>query len=354
MAMNFIGSKRSLITKIETVLRRYDVPLTGKAVDLFSGSGVVSRLLKQMGYQVLANDWQAFSAALVSAAIMHDVFPIFHDLWESGEVSHTDVLAYLNKLSPKEGPFVEAYGEGGAADRLYFSHDNAMRIQAIRDQIASWESDGKLSPEHFQWLLAVLVEAADAVANTASVYGAYLKALKPTACSPLVLKPIYPTPGPVAGHQVRCEDAVSLLSQLPEGAQTLIYADPPYNERQYSANYHIPETLVRWDFESFIPRGKTGLRPQMDQRSDYCLGREAKRAFYALFHAARPAYWLVSYSNEGIVPKNELIQAMPAGYTLIADEEIDYPRFRSDRVSENRQYLASRTLEYLLLFSKST
>ena len=354
MAMNFIGSKRSLIGKIEDVLRQYDVPLTGQAVDVFSGSGVVSRLLKQLGYRVLANDWQSFSAALVSAAIMHDTFPTFHDLWASGEVSHTDVLAYLNTLSPKEGAFVEAYGEGGSADRLYFSRENAMRIQAIRDQIAAWETAGKLSQVHFQWLLAVLVEAADAVANTASVYGAYLKALKPTACKPLVLKPIYPTPGPESGHQVRCEDAVSLLSQLPEGEQTLIYADPPYNERQYSANYHIPETLVRWDFESFIPRGKTGLRPQREQRSNYCLGREAKQSLYSLFHAASPAYWLVSYSNEGIVPKNELIQAMPAGYTLIGDEEIDYPRFRSDLVSENRQYLASRTTEYLLLFSKST
>lgn len=350
--MNFIGSKRSLITQIESVLRRHEVPLTGQAVDLFSGSGVVSRLLKQLGYRVLANDWQAFSAALVSAAIMHEAFPVFQDLWMPGELSSAEVLLYLNTLPPKEGVFVEAYGEGGLAERLYFSRENAMRIQAIRDQIDMWDTAGKLSPEHRQWLLAVLVEAADAVANTASVYGAYLKALKPTACSPLTLKPIYPTPGLTSGHQVRCEDAVSLLTQLSDGA-TLIYADPPYNERQYSANYHIPETIVRWDFASFIPRGKTGLRPQMEQRSDYCLGREAKKAFYALFHAASPAYWLVSYSNEGIVSKNELIQAMPSGYRLVADEEIDYPRFRSDRVSEQRQYLTSRTLEYLLLFAKS-
>ncbi len=342
-----------MITKIESVLRAHEVPLTGQAVDLFSGSGVVSRLLKQLGYRVLANDWQAFSAALVSAAIMHDSFPVFRDLWQPGEMAALEVLAYLNGLPPQEGPFFEAYGEGGTAGRLYFSRDNAMRIQAIRDRIQDWEHAGKLSPEQFQWLLAVLVEAADAVANTASVYGAYLKALKPTALVPLVLKPIYPTPGPLSDHEVRCEDAVSLLTQLPQGAQTLIYADPPYNERQYSANYHIPETLVRWDFHAFIPRGKTGLRPQMDQRSDYCLGREAKRAFYTLFHAAQPDYWLVSYSNEGIVSKNELIQAMPVGYRVVADEEIDYPRFRSDRVSEQRQYLTSRTLEYLLLFAKS-
>jgi len=326
----------------------------GQAVDLFSGSGIVSRLLKQLGYTVLANDWQAFSASLVSAAIMHEALPVFEGVLENGDSSATAVLAYLNDLPPQDGPFVEAYAEGGSSARLYFSRENGMRIQAIRDQIQDWEKSGKLSPSGFQWLLAVLVEASDFVANTASVYGAYLKALKSTALVPLRLKPIYPTPGPVlSGHEVRCADAVTLLASLPEGGQTLIYADPPYNERQYSANYHIPETIVRWDFEEFIPRGKTGLRPQMQQRSDYCLSREAKRAFYTLFHAASPDYWLVSYSNEGLVSKNELIQAMPAGYKLISDDEIDYPRFRSDRVSEQRQYLTSRTLEYLLLFAKS-
>jgi adenine-specific DNA-methyltransferase len=353
MAMNFIGSKRSLITQIETVLRQNNVPFTGTAVDLFSGSGVVSRLLKQLGYTVVANDWQAFSAALVSAAIMHSELPVFENVLGSELSSAEDVLSYLNGLPPKDGPFVAAYAEGGMSGRLYFSRENGMRIQAIRDQIQAWEQAGKLSPVAFQWLLATLVEAADAIANTASVYGAYLKALKSTALLPLTLKPIYPTPGPVSsGHVVRCEDALSVAAGLPDGGTTLIYADPPYNERQYSANYHIPETLVRWDFESFIPRGKTGLRPQMDQRSEYCLSREAKRAFVALFHAARPDYWLLSYSNEGLVSKNELIQAMPAAYRLVSDEEIDYPRFRSDRISEQRQYLSSRTLEYLLLFAK--
>ena len=46
----------------------------------------------------------------------------------------------------------------------------------------------------------------------------------------------------------------------------ILYLDPPYNHRQYGANYHILNTIAKYD--KFIPKGKTGLRDYV--RSDYC------------------------------------------------------------------------------------
>lgn len=333
------------MSRIEALVRE-SVPLSGYAVDAFSGSGVVSRLFKQLGYTVIANDWQVFSKVLVSAALLSD-FPAFGT--DEKPVGYEDILAYLDALPPKEGAFATAYGEGGSAGRLYFSRDNAMRIQAIRDQIQDWYTQGKISDAAYHWVLAVVIEAADFVANTASVYGAYLKALKPTAQVPLLLKPIYPTPGASTGHQVYSKNAATLLSELTV-RPTLIYVDPPYNERQYSANYHIPETIARWDLDTIVPRGKTGLRPADQQRSLYCLGTKAKQAFQELFLSSTPDYWLLSYSSEGLLSKYELMAAIPDTYRLVRDEEIEYQRFRADRVSENRQYLSGKTVEYLLLF----
>lgn len=355
MAINFIGSKRSLIPAIEAVLDKVVLNPSVLTIDAFSGSGVVSRLLKQRGYRVIANDWQFFSMTLVSAALMHTDFPVFDGRClgaSSGMVSAEEVLAYLNALPLQTGLFVEAYGQGGEAGRLYFSRENAMKIQMIRDQIQIWRDALYIDDIAYWWLIAVLIEAADAVANTASVYGAYLKALKPSAQLTLILKSIYPTPGLSSGHEVVCEDAGSTLARFCSQDIQLIYVDPPYNERQYSANYHILETIARWDLASFIPRGKTGLRPQQQQRSRYCLGRGVRPAFSELFRAACPQYWLVSYSNEGLLTKPELIATMPEQYHLVADKEIVYPRFRADRISEKRQYLASSTYEYLLLFQK--
>ena len=40
--------------------------------------------------------------------------------------------------------------------------------------------------------------------------------------------------------------------------ENILYIDPPYNERQYGPNYHIYETLIRYDDP--VIKGKTGLR----------------------------------------------------------------------------------------------
>ena len=43
-------------------------------------------------------------------------------------------------------------------------------------------------------------------------------------------------------------DAIDFVSQI---SVDLAYLDPPYNQHKYMANYHIWETLIRWDEPEF-------------------------------------------------------------------------------------------------------
>ncbi len=378
--MNYIGSKYSLLPEIEAVLDRHNVPPGGPALDLFAGTGAVAQLLKQRGHIIYANDWQHYAYLTNVAFIEHNHLPPFERLlatagW-AGRLRQAPVqppimsysiqerrplppgqpcarvLAYLNHLPGQDGPFSRAYCQGGAAGRMYYSHQNGQRIQAIRDQVERWRQAGLVDDRERAWLVACLIEAADRVANTASVYGAYLKHLKKTAQKPLALVALKPAPSPhpAARHQALQQDGATLLSRWPGERLELVYIDPPYNHRQYSANYHILETIARWDLDRFEPRGLTGLRPAAQQRSAYCLRSQAQAAFGQLFEHIRADYLLFSYNNEGLLSREKLLALFDRHCTEVELTEVrHYKRFRADLDRPDRVYKADHTHEYLIL-----
>ena len=61
-------------------------------------------------------------------------------------------------------------------------------------------------------------------------------------------------------HQVFNEDINKLASRV-EG--DILYLDPPYNHRQYATNYHLLETVAKYDDPKIY--GKTGLRDYENQ-----------------------------------------------------------------------------------------
>jgi adenine-specific methyltransferase len=141
-------------------------------------------------------------------------------------------------------------------------------------------------------LLASLLEAIDKVANTASVYGAFLKKLKESAKKPLILKPIFP---PINDYEneVFNEDINSFI----KGRKfDVVYLDPPYNERQYSANYHLLETIAKYDIPTI--KGKTGLRDYNEQKSLYSKKTEVKQIFSDLIQNLDAKYIFLSYNDE--------------------------------------------------------
>ena len=234
---------------------------------------------------------------------------------------------------------------------MYYSEKNGSRIQVIRDTIETWSSEYLISSQEKAWLVACLIEAADRVANTASVYGAYLKHVKKSAQKPLKLIALEPIASayPADQHRVFCEDGLELLSQFKPGQLRLTYVDPPYNHRQYSANYHVLETIACWDLDKFEPRGVTGLRDSEEQRSDFCIRSVVEAAFRQLFEQISSEYLLFSYNNEGLLSEDKLLALFEEFYTNIDFTRIKYNRFRADIDRENRVYKADHTHEYLII-----
>ena len=223
--------------------------------------------------------------------------------------------------------------------RQYFSDDNGKRCDAIRTEIEKWKKEKLINANEYYFLLATLLETVDKHANTASVYGAFLKQLKKTAQRPFVLKPAELIINDQE-HQVFNEDINELASKI-EG--DILYLDPPYNHRQYATNYHILETVAKYDNPKI--HGKTGLRDYENQKSLYCSRTKAKKAFSDLILNARTKYIFLSYNNEGLMTLDDIKEIMSSRgkYGYFTQE---YSRFKADR-NENRDFVANKTLEYL-------
>ncbi len=216
------------------------------------------------------------------------------------------------------------------------------KIDAIRSQIERWKTSGKINEDIYFFLLASLLESADKVANTASVYGAFLKTLKATASKPLILLPATFQETNQA-HKVCQEDGNVLVKSI-EG--DILYLDPPYNARQYGANYHVLNTIAKYD--TFVPKGVTGLREYY--KSNYCKKSTVEESFNDLLKNARFNFVFLSYNNEGLMSPESVRQIMEQ-YGKYDLKTKKYQRFKADK-TQNRNHKASHTYEYLHVLEK--
>ncbi len=340
--MNYIGSKYSLIEfikdTIEKILRiNNETRLPSEMIfaDLFAGTGIVSGSFKEKGYSIIVNDIQYYSYIISKHIIENN--------GNLDEYRCKTLIDELNNLKGKKGFIYKNYSYGGTEGqeyrRMYFSDYNAKKCDAIRWTIDSWLKKDKISQNEFYFLLGSLIDSIDKYANTALVYGAYLKDLKQKAQKEMVLTPLQ-----IIHGKVECcvynEDACDLIKSI---RGDVLYLDPPYNDRQYCSNYHILETIARNDKPKI--HGKTGLRDYEKQKSLFCSKTKVYDAFENLIKDARFKYIFLSYNNEGIMNDYE-IKAIMIKYGRYFVYTKDYQRFKSDR-DENRHHKAKRTTEYI-------
>ncbi len=331
--MNYIGSKYKLSDFISSSVKSIvGEDLSDKIFcDLFAGTGVVGRNFKKEVKKVISNDMEFYSYVLNKNYIENHEF-----------LDNEIYIKELNETNGEEGFIFNEYSENGKANRLYFSEHNGKKIDAIRTKIEFWKTEKKISSALYYFLLASLLESADKVANTASVYGAFLKKIKKTAQKELILEPaIFEINS--HSHEVYNEDSNILIKKI-EG--DILYLDPPYNAREYGANYHLLNTIAKYD--NFTPKGKTGLRDY--SKSAFCKKKEVEKSFDDLIKNANFKYIFLSYNNEGIM-SSETIKKILSNYGKYDLLTTEYQRFRADK-KENRNHKASSTTEYLHILEK--
>lgn len=328
--MNYIGSKYSLLNFIDkTILDVVGEDVSDKVFcDIFAGTGIVGRHFKTKVRKVISNDMEYYSYVLNRNYIGN------HRELKDCEY----YIEQLNSVNSIECGFIYSqYCIGGGNGRQYFSDKNGKKIDAMRSCIEEWKRSEHISEDMYYFLLCSLIESADKLANTASVYGAFLKHLKNSAQKELILTPAYYQLN-CNEHEVYQQDANALIRHI---KGDILYLDPPYNARQYGANYHLLNTIA--EYQPFEPKGKTGLREY--NKSSYCSKLTVLKSFEDLIQNADFKYIFLSYNNEGLMSIDDIKRIM-SKYGDYQVSQTEYSRFKADK-EENRRHLAKCTTEYL-------
>ena len=278
--IKYLGSKRRLVGELGNLLTATGATT---AVDLFTGTTRVAQEFCRRGAHVTAVDLASYSEVLAQCYVETDVAAI-------DQADVTEALGRLSALPDRRGYVTEVFAE----QARYFHPDNARRIDAIRDGIDALYDDGPLRPI----LLTSLLEAADAVDSTVGLQMAYLKEWAPRALRPLVLRPPVLVPG--TGRALRC-DAREAVATV--GPVDLAYLDPPYNQHRYFTNYHVWETLVRWDAPAHygIACKREDAR-EPATKSDFNSRPRIRQALADVVADVQATVVVVSFSNEGFLP----------------------------------------------------
>ena len=334
--MNYIGSKFTLSSfleeNIKQILKENDSKNLSEIVfcDLFTGTTAVSKIFKTQVKKIIANDKEYYSFVLAKNYIEnHKVIKRKNELIEK-----------LNNLENVKSKISFNYSTCGKEKRQYFSETNAMKIDAIRSEIEKWKNIEFINEEEYFFLLASLLESADKVANTASVYGAYLKHIKKSAQKELILKPAEFEINENK-HDIFNEDANTLIKKI---KGDILYLDPPYNAREYGANYHLLNTIALYD--DFSPKGKTGLREY--KKSNWCKKDKVYKELENLIKNADFKFIFLSYNDEGLLSLNQIKEIFEK-YGKYSLKSKTYKRFKADN---NRLSKKEDTTEYLHILIK--
>ncbi len=300
--IKYIGSKRLLVPHILAAFQAALEP-GADVLDLFSGTSRVGWALKKAGYVVTANDHNRYAACLARCYVAADRAEV--------EIEARERLALLSAMEGDRGWFTRTYCE----EARFFHERNGARIEAMRNAIAAWA----LSPDLEAVLLVALMEAADRVDSTTGLQMAYLKSWAPRAHKGLELRFPDVLPGPGTAS---CEEALEAARRFRGRAA---YLDPPYNQHSYRGNYHVWETLVRWD----APEVYGVARKRIDckeYKSPFNSKKRIRQALTDVVQALDVDLLVVSFNNEGHLDR-ESMEAVLSTRGHVRTAELDYKRY---------------------------
>lgn len=338
--MRYIGGKSKLLQDIDSfVMQKINNEIENKIfLDLFAGTGVVASHFKKY-FQVMTNDSLYFSYILAKGYVTPNEIPKFEGL---NTIGIKDPLDYLNNLEGKSGFITENYSTE-KSDRMYFTTENAKKIDDIRITLNDWLNKNYITLDEFEYLLATLIEAVPFVSNIAGVYGAYLKHWDKRAFKTITLQ--HPILFNNSKENIAFNDIAENLTK--SVIADIAYIDPPYNGRQYTSNYHLLETIARYDNPTI--KGVTGIRAnESDENSNFCKKSKVYNAFKEVLNQVKCQHLFISYSADGLLSKSQLEEILfsigiPSTYDF---KEIEYRLYKSKIV------LKPKVNEYLFYIEK--
>ena len=353
----YIGNKRKLLGLINQAIAKTGVSPGGTFLDLFAGSGVVSRMAKKQGFRVISNDWEPYAQAINQCYIACNSAPPFAALG-----GYENAIAQLNAAAPVEDWITRHLCPADDQqydvdkERMFYTHSNGMLIDAMRLKLEHWQASGLLSELEMSCLLAPMLYQACYTSNTSGVFkgfhngwGGQTGTALYRILSEFCLKPALFYDNGHANAVYRM-DAAQLAAELGETVD-IAYLDPPYNQHPYGSNYHVLNTLTLWDrpplTEKIEGRNKAAIREdwRTNRRSPYNHRGAAAEAYSALLHSLDARYILTSYSTDGTISLPELIAAcMQRGHTEAVTQQ--YKRYR---VSTQRFSHKPLTVELVLV-----
>ena len=364
----YIGNKRRLVPFIENVfLDILDKDKNIKtALDLFAGSGSVSRLLKTLDLEVYSNDWEYYSYILNYAHIRINIEDTKNMFIHTGGLQNTiETINNIDRIKNKDRYISKFYSPKNdynpdlKNERLFYTQYNGTKIDIIRHNIEELYKNNAINQKEYFYLIASLIYEAATHTNTSGVFKAFHsgfggrnKDALNRILTPISLKelPLYDG----KNGYVSMLDANEFALKNKDKKFDLVYLDPPYNQHQYGSNYHLLNTIALWDKPKinkniYINGKKTdkgGIRKDwIKTKSDYCYKKTAKNSLINLLDNINANHIVMSYSTDGIIEFDDLISILESkGDLKIATSE--YVKYRGAKRSIVNK---TKNIEYLFI-----
>lgn len=334
--MRFIGNKELITVEIKNLLERKGLLNRNLSFfDAFCGTGAVADSLKD-SVNLLINDMIKWAVVYTQGRLTS------HDCnFENLGFDPFDYFNSNNKI--KKGFFYKNYSKGGS-ERMYFSTENAGRIDFFRKTIEKWKTDNLISEYEYSYLIASLIESISFVSNTAGVYGAFLKKWDPRAKKPIIFQKVVAKESEhlnINLYNNKIEDIIE------EVECDILYLDPPYTQNQYGTQYHILQTLVLNDNPKISPI--TGSRSTAPMRSDWSKDYKSHILFDKIISKTKAKYIIFSYSTDGFLSKS-FIEACLKRYgkrETYKCKKISYNKYKNFKSRGKKEHF-----EYLFFVEK--
>lgn len=354
--ITYLGNKRRLLEHIEKEILLIAEKLNCQKLvcaDLFSGSGIVARMLKKYSSNLIVNDLENYSAVINGCYLINKKdFPVQE---YSALKSKIEELCSIEKIP---GIISQNYAPQNDKDiqkgeRVFYTRQNALLIDTYRKLIDDVVKEEPLK----KFFLAPLITEASIHVNTSGVFKGFYKdkntgigcfgASGKNALSRIFGKIELKTPvfsNFESGLEIFQKDAVALSKELKN--LDITYLDPPYNQHPYGSNYFMLNLILKNKLDANI--SKVSGIVQNWNRSVFNKPYAALSSMEEIISGISSKYVIISYNSEGFISFDKM-SGMLTKYGNLKTVEIKYNTFRGSRNLKNRNI---HVREYLFVLEK--